>query len=103
MKNLHEIEFNETEREIIENIGLENEDYAICAVFEHRNDADIEYDEEESVIKIENGGAKITQTVEMLTDVAETSDPVERIAVGVSMLEVAAEMEQKFLLDDGKI
>jgi hypothetical protein len=99
MNNLHDIEFNETEKKIIENIGMENEDYAICAVFEHRNDTDIEYDEEEGIIKIENDGVEITQTVGMLTDVAETSDPIERIGVGVSMLEVASQMEQKFLLD----
>lgn len=99
MRNLHDIEFNEREREIIDSVGVENEDYAICAVFEHRNDSSIEYDEEEEVITIENDGTRIQQTVGMITDVAETSDPMERIGVGVSMLEVASQMEERFLLD----
>lgn len=99
MKNLHEIEFSEKEKQIIEDIGKENEDYAICAVFENRNDAEISYDEEEGVITVQNGETEINQTVSMITDVAESSDPMERIGVGVSMLEVATQMEERFLLD----
>ena len=99
MKNLHDIEFTEEERKIIDRVGVENEDYAICAVFEHRNETDIDYDEDEEIITIENGDVEIQQTVGMITDVAETSDPIERIGVGVSMLEVAAQMEERFLLD----
>lgn len=99
MNDLHDINFSDRELEIINQIGKENEDYAICAVFEHRNDAEIEYDEEKSVITIYNGDIKITQSVSMITEVAESSDPLERIGVGVSMLEVAKNMEQQFLLD----
>jgi hypothetical protein len=99
MKNLHEIEFSEKEKQIIKDIGKENEDYAICAVFESRNDAEISYDEKEGVITVQNGETEINQTVSMITDVAESSDPMERIGVGVSMLEVATQMEKRFLLD----
>ncbi len=99
MNDLHDINFSDRELEIINQIGKENEDYAICAVFEHRNDAEIEYDEEKSVITIYNGDIEITQSVSMITEVAESSDPLERIGVGVSMLEVAKNMEQQFLLD----
>ena len=99
MNDLHDINFSDRELEIINQIGKENEDYAICAVFEHRNNAEIEYDEEKSVITIYNGDIKITQSVSMITEVAESSDPLERIGVGVSMLEVAKNMEQQFLLD----
>lgn len=100
MKNLHDIDFSDRELEIINQIGKENEDYAICAVFEHRNDSEINYDEEESVITVYNGDIEITQSVSMITEVAESSDPLERIGVGVSMLEVAKNMEQQFLLDE---
>ena len=99
MNDLHDINFSDRELKIINQIGKENEDYAICAVFEHRNDAEIEYDEEKSVITIYNGDIEITQSVSMITEVAESSDPLERIGVGVSMLEVAKNMEQQFLLD----
>lgn len=99
MNDLHDINFSDRELEIINQIGKENEDYAICAVFEHRNDAEIEYDEEKSVITIYNGDIEITQSISMITEVAESSDPLERIGVGVSMLEVAKNMEQQFLLD----
>lgn len=99
MNDLHDINFSDRELEIINQIGKENEDYAICAVFEHRNNAEIEYDEEKSVITIYNGDIEITQSVSMITEVAESSDPLERIGVGVSMLEVAKNMEQQFLLD----
>jgi hypothetical protein len=99
MNDLHDINFSDRELEIINQIGKENEDYAICAVFEHRNNAEIEYDEEKSVITIYNGDIEITQSVSMITEVAESSDPLERIGVGVSMLEVAKNMEQQFLVD----
>lgn len=99
MNNLHDISFSDRELEIINQIGKENEDYAICAVFEHRNNAEIDYDEEEAAITIYNGDIEITQSVSMIIEVAESSDPLERIGVGVSMLEVAKNMEQQFLLD----
>lgn len=97
MNDLYDINFSDRELEIINQIGKENEDYAICAVFEHRNNAEIEYNEEKSVITIYNGDIEITQSVSMITEVAESSDPLERIGVGVSMLEVAKNMEQQFL------
>ena len=83
---LHGISFTDEERSIIEEVGVENEDYAICAVFEHRNEANVQYDEENRLITV-NGNSR--QTVDMITDVCESSDPLDRIAVGVSMLEVS--------------
>lgn len=97
MEDLHSIEFTEEERQMIEEIGIENEDYAICAIFDHRNAADVDYDEEEEIITIRENGHSVRQTVEMITDVCESSDPLDRIGVGVSMLEVAINFEQQWI------
>jgi hypothetical protein len=91
---LHGIRFTDEERSIIQEVGLENEDYAICAVFEHRNDATVEYNEEDRLIKVESEDGSARQTVGMITDVCESSDPLDRIAVGVSMLEVSTWTQQ---------
>lgn len=96
MRNLHSIEFTEHELGIIENVGKENEDFAICAVFDHRNDANIEYDQEEEIVTLEDGGTKVRQTIGMVTDVCKSDDPLDRIGVGVSMLEVAINFEKEW-------
>lgn len=92
----HEIDFTDEERSIIDEVGIENEDYAICAIFNHRNPEEIDYDEESSVITVDpKYGEEVKQTVGMLTDIAESSDPLERIGVGVSMLEVAVHVQRQ--------
>lgn len=96
MKNLHAIEFSDKELEIIESVGEENEDYAICAVFDHRSDAEIDYDENEEVVTVFDEGTEIQQTISMITEVCESDDPIDRIGVGVSMLEVAINFEKKW-------
>ena len=94
---MHGVKFTDEELEIIQNIGTNNEDYAICAVFENRNEtADVEYDEENRLIKVEDGSITVEQTVEMITDICESSDPVQRIGVGVSMLEVAFNFRKQY-------
>ena len=94
---MHGVKFSDEELEIIQNIGTENEDYAICAVFETRNEtADVEYDEESRLIKVQEGSITVEQTVEMITDICESSDPVQRIGVGVSMLEVALNFRKQY-------
>lgn len=95
--SMHGVEFTEEEMEKIRSIGVENEDYAICAIFENRNnDADIEYDEETRLITVQDGSTTVEQTVEMITDVCESSDPLQRIGVGVSMLEIALNFEPQW-------
>lgn len=95
--DMHGVCFTDEEMKIIQNIGTENEDYAICAVFENRNKtADVEYDEESRLIKVQDGSITVEQTVEMITDICESSDPVQRIGVGVSMLEVALNFRKQY-------
>jgi len=95
--DMHGVKFTDEELEIIQNIGTDNEDYAICAVFENRNsEAEVEYDEESRLIKVEDGSITVEQTVEMITDICESSDPVQRIGVGVSMLEVALNFRKQY-------
>lgn len=93
---MHGVEFSEEEEELIRSIGIENEDYAICAVFENRNDAEIDYDEDTRLITIRDGEAEVEQTMEMITEVSESQDPLQRIGVGVSMLEVAITTEKQW-------
>lgn len=94
--DMHGVEFSEEEEELIRSIGIENEDYAICAVFENRNDAEIDYDEDTRLITIRDGEAEVEQTMEMITEVSESQDPLQRIGVGVSMLEVAITTEKQW-------
>ncbi len=93
---MHAIEFSDEEESLLEDIGVDNEDYAICALFDHRSTADVEYEEESGVIVVSENGHTIRQTVDMVTDVCESNDPRERIGVGVSMLEVAINAEQQW-------
>ena len=93
---LHGVEFSDDEKKIIRNIGVENEDYAICAVFEHRNEAEIEYDEDTGLITLQDGDATVEQTVDMITEVCESSDPMQRIGVAISMLEISLNVEQQW-------
>lgn len=97
MNDLHSVEFTEQEKQILGEIGVENEDYAICAIFDHRSSADVEYEEENKIISVSENGHTIRQTVDMVTDVCESEDPHERIGVGVSMLEVAINAEQQWI------
>lgn len=96
MRNLHSVEFTDEELEIIETVGEENEDYAICAVFDHRSDAEIDYDEDEGAVTIIEDELEVRQTIGMITEVCESDDPIERIGVGVSMLEVAINFEKQW-------
>lgn len=94
---MHGVEFSDEELETIRSIGVENEDYAICAVFENRNtEADVKYEEERKLITIKDGENEVQQTVPMITEVCESSDPLQRIGVGVSMLEVAVNVEKQW-------
>jgi len=94
---MHGVKFTDEELSVIRSVGTENEDYAICAVFENRNEtADVEYDEESRLIKVQDGPITVEQTVEMITDICESSDPVQRIGVGVSMLEVALNFRKQY-------
>lgn len=97
MKSLHGIEYSEKEKDILERVGTENEDFAICALFDHRNSADIKYNESEGIITVKENETEVKQTVEMITDVCESTDSRERIGVGVSMLEVAINAEQQWI------
>lgn len=94
--NLHGVQFTDEEKELIRSVGADNEDYAICAVFDHRNEADVHYDEDLKLITVETEGVTVEQTVEMITDVSESSDPYQRIGVGVSMLEIAVNFETQW-------
>jgi hypothetical protein len=96
MNDLHGIEFTEQEKDLLERVGTENEDLAICSIFDHRNNADISYNQKDGVVTVQKDGKEVKQTVEMITDVCESSDPLDRIAVGVSMLEVSINFERQW-------
>jgi len=92
---MHGVEFNDEEMETIRSIGVENEDYAICAIFENRNNGvEVDYEEERKLITVRDGENEVQQTVPMITEVCESSDSLQRIGVGVSMLEVAVNIEE---------
>lgn len=94
---MHKVEFSDEELKTIRSIGVENEDYAICAIFESRNSGlDVDYEEERKVITVGDGENEIQQTVPMITEVCESPDPLQRIGVGVSMLEVAVNVEEQW-------
>lgn len=96
MNDLHGVEFTREEKKLLERVGIENEDLAICAVFNHRNAADIDYNQSEGIITVQKNGTEVKQTVDMITDICESSDPMDRIAVGVSMLEVSINFENQW-------
>lgn len=91
---MHRVSLTEEEESILESIGIENEDYAICAIFDHRTTADVQYREEERVVVVEDGESEVKQTIDMITEICESSDPLDRIRVAVSMLEIAINVEK---------
>jgi len=81
------MEFSDEERQIVEDVGAEHVDYALCALFNHRNQESVVLDEQKDIISVEGMEVKLKSPESMLEKYTETDDPMEAIRAGVALLE----------------
>lgn len=83
------MEFSEKEKEIVENIGKENLDYTLCALFNHRNEESVVLSEDTNTISVEGMEVYLQNPDSMLAKFSDSKDPEEKIKAGLALLELS--------------